>query len=92
LDADDQIEARTAGRKAAQLAMAGSQDGSIVFKRAKGPKYKISYVRAELKDVARLTRNLPANFINKTGNGIAGGYVKYAMPPVGKLPELGKLF
>jgi 6-phosphofructokinase 1 len=88
----DQIEARTAGRKAAQLAMDGSQDGSIVFKRAKGPKYKISYVRAELKDVARLTRDLPANFINKTGNGIAGGYVKYAMPPVGKLPELGKLF
>ncbi|MCD4823018.1 MAG: 6-phosphofructokinase [Phycisphaerae bacterium] len=88
----DQAEARECGRKAAQLAMDGSQDGTVVMKRATGDKYKISYHRAELKDVARHTRDLPAKFINKAGNGIMAGYVKYATPLVGDLPKLGRIF
>jgi 6-phosphofructokinase len=88
----DQAEARECGRKAAQLAMAGDSDGSIVMIRARGAKYKVTYKRAELKDVARLTKDLPRNFINKAGNGITQAYVKYATPLVGDLPKLGKLF
>ena len=60
-------------------------------KRAKGEKYSISYERAELKDVARDTKHMPRNFINKNGNGITPGYVKYALPLLGELPKLGRL-
>lgn len=88
----DQEEARMAGRKAVEFAMAGDIDGSVAFKRAKGDKYKIDYFRAELRDVARETKELPRNFINKTGNGVTQAFVKYATPLVGGLPTIGKLF
>jgi 6-phosphofructokinase 1 len=87
----DQEEARMAGRKAAELALGGDIDGSVAFKRLKGNTYKIEYVRAELKDVAKHTKDLPRNYVNKAGNGITQRYVNYAMPLVGKLPTIGKL-
>ncbi len=87
----DQQEARMAGRKAAELALGGDIDGSVAFKRLKGNTYKIEYVRAELKDVAKHTKDLPRNYINKAGNGITQRYVNYAMPLVGDLPTIGKL-
>jgi 6-phosphofructokinase 1 len=88
----DQEEARMCGRKAAELALSGNIDGTIVMKRAKGNAYKISYQRAELKDVARHTKDLPKSFINKAGNNITASFVKYATPLVGGLPQVGKLF
>jgi 6-phosphofructokinase len=88
----DQKEARQCGRKAAELAVKGDEDGSIVMIRAKGAAYKITYQRADLKDVARLTKDMPRTFINKAGNGVTQAYVKYALPLVGKLPEIGRLF
>ena len=86
----DQAEARQAGRKAVEFAMAGHTSGSVAFKRAKG-KYKISYFRAELSDVARETKDLPHAFINKAGNDVTKAFINYAMPLVGKLPVVGKL-
>ncbi len=88
----DRCEARMAGRIAARFAMNGEEDGSVVFKRAKGPKYRISYARASLRDVARKTKEMPRKYINKAGNGVTGGFVKYATPLIGELPKLGKLF
>ena len=88
----DQAEARMVGRKAVEYAMAGHSGGSVAMKRAKGAAYKISYMRAELKDVARLTKDLPRNFINKAGNGVTPSFVKYAMPLTGGLPTVAKLF
>lgn len=88
----DQAEARTCGQKAVEFAMAGDVDGSVAMKRAKTKKYKIDYVHAELKDVARLTKHLPRKFINSAGNGITKGFIDYATPLVGKLPVIGKLF
>jgi 6-phosphofructokinase 1 len=87
----DQAEARMAGRKAVEFAMSGDLDGSVVFKRAKGAGYRISYHRAELHQVARETKDLPRSFINKAGNGITTSFRRYALPLVGGLPEIGKL-
>jgi 6-phosphofructokinase 1 len=87
----DQAEARECGRKAAQLALSGDIDGTVVMKRAKTKTYKVTFERAELKDVARHTKDLPKKFINKAGNNITKGYVDYAMPLVGSLPEIGRL-
>jgi len=84
----DQAEARKAGRKAVQLAMSGDMDGSVVLKRAKGKAYRVTYQRAELHQVARDTKHLPRNFINKAGNDITKAFRTYAMPLVGALPEV----
>jgi 6-phosphofructokinase 1 len=87
----DQEEARTAGRKAVEFAMAGNIDGTVVFKRAKGEKYRISYERGELREVARDTKDLPKKFINKAGNNITPSFAKYALPLLGGLPEVGRI-
>ena len=87
----DQEEARMAGRKAVEFAAAGFKSGSVVFKRLDTDKYEIEYVRAELKDVAKLTKDMPRNFINEEGNNITQAYVDYAKDLVGELPVIGKL-
>jgi len=87
----DRVEARRCGRKAVEFAMTGDVDGSVAMKRAKGAGYRISYFRAELKDVARVTKELPRKFINKAGNGVTKAFADYALPLVGDLPKIGKL-
>ena len=88
----DQMEARMAGRKAVEFASAGDVDGSVAITREKGEKYKSGFMRAELKDVARHTKDLPRNYMNKAGNNITEAFRKYALPLVGQLPTIGKLF
>ncbi|MCY2925509.1 MAG: 6-phosphofructokinase [Planctomycetota bacterium] len=87
----DQAEARLAGQTAAEYALSGDRDGSVAFKRAAG-KYRVTCFRAELKDVARKTKDLPRNFINRAGNGVTDAFCQYALPLVGELPVIGKLF
>ena len=88
----DRAEARLAGRTAVEYAMAGSTDGSVAFRRiGEGDDYAIECFRAELEDVARETRTLPAEYLNEAGSGITEAFRRYAMPLTGGLPELGKL-
>jgi len=89
--AADQVEARRCGEKAVALAMAGDLDGSVAIRRVKGPTYKVEYFRAELKDVAGGTKDLPRKFINRSGNGITKAFREYAAPLVGDLPVSAKL-
>ena len=88
----DQAEARECGRKAVELAMSGNVDGSVAIKRIKGDKYKVEFVHAELKDVARFTKDMPRSYLNKAGNHVTKSFVKYAMPLTGGLPIVGKFF
>ena len=88
----DQVEARAVGRKAAEFALAGDVDGSVAIRRLDGPRYKVDYVRAELKDVARVTKHLPRKFINQAGNGMTKGFLDYATPLIGELPVIARLF
>ncbi|MGC9453294.1 MAG: 6-phosphofructokinase [Phycisphaerae bacterium] len=87
----DRAEAREVGREAAKMAMAGNTDGSVVIKRKPTKKYSVTYERAELKAVARDTKDLPKKYINKAGNNINPSFRDYAMPLVGELPTIGKL-
>jgi len=88
----DQAEARLAGQTAAEYAMSGTIDGSVAFRRAPAGKYRLTCFRAELKDVARKIKLLPRHFVNRAGNGITEAFCKYALPLVGPLPPIGKLF
>jgi len=88
----DQAEARLAGRTAVEYVMGGDVDGSVAFRRTgEGENYAIECFRAELKDVARETRPLPAEYVNQAGNGITEAFRTYAAPLAGKLPVIGKL-
>ncbi|MDD5066139.1 MAG: 6-phosphofructokinase, partial [bacterium] len=53
--------------------------------------YVIEYGRTDLKNVAKITRSMPENFMNKDRNYPTELFVKYAKPIVGPLPETGKL-
>ncbi|MBL7219301.1 MAG: 6-phosphofructokinase [Phycisphaerae bacterium] len=87
----DRREARECGRRAAALAMSGDLDGSVAIKRLDSSEYEVDYVRAELSDVARVTKSLPKEYINDRGNGVTEEFISYATPLVGGLPVLGKL-
>jgi 6-phosphofructokinase 1 len=89
----DQQEARQAGRQAVQCAMSGDIDGSIAMRRTgEGVDYGVEFFRAELKDVARETKDLPLEWINGDGNGVTDAFRDYALPLVGELPKIGKLW
>ncbi|MFW6061487.1 MAG: 6-phosphofructokinase [Planctomycetota bacterium] len=88
----DQVEARLAGRKAAEYAASGDIDGSVAFRRlGDGADYRVECFRAELADVARETKDLPKEWINEQGNGVTQKFIDYALPLTGGLPMLGKL-
>ena len=74
-----------------QSASCGDFDGSVAIKRLDTPEYEVEYVRAELSEVARVTKHLPEGYINDSGNGVTQEFITYATPLVGELPVLGKL-
>ena len=88
----DQAEARACGAKAVEFALAGDADGSVAIRRLRGDKYRVDLVRAELKDVARVTKDMPRSYLNKAGNHVTKAFINYAMPLTGGLPVSGKLF
>jgi len=88
----DQAEARACGAKAVEFALAGDADGSVAIRRLRGDKYRVDLVRAELKDVARVTKDMPRSYLNKAGNHVTKAFINYAMPLTGPLPVSGKLF
>ncbi|MBP7147021.1 MAG: 6-phosphofructokinase [Acidobacteria bacterium] len=77
----DQHEAREIGEKAAQFAIWGEQDGSIVIDRIGN--YSIDFRLAPLAEVAGKTRTMPDEFINPEGNHITGAYRVYLRPLLG---------
>lgn len=87
----DCTEARLVGRTAVEYAMGGNVDGSVAIRRVKGPEYAVEFFRAELADVAREIKPLPAKYINKAGNNINESFRAYAAPLVGELPRTGRI-
>ena len=86
----DQKEARTCGRKAVQYAMAASS-GSACMRRKPGETYGVSYFRAKLTDVARITKHVPDEFIAANGHDVTPAFIEYLKPLVGKLPVIGRI-
>jgi 6-phosphofructokinase 1 len=87
----DAKEARACGRKAVEFAMRGSASGSVCMKRKAGPNYGVTYFRAKLTDVARLTKPLPDEFIAANAHDVTPAFLDYVRPLVGKLPVMGSI-
>ncbi len=77
----DRFEAREAGEKAVQYAINGGKSGSVSIKRV--GEYAVDYVLSDLKDVARLARSMPDEFINEEGNGVTEAFKTYCRPLIG---------
>jgi 6-phosphofructokinase 1 len=87
----DASEARLVGRMAVRYSGQQDQSGSVAMKRlANGANYRIETFLTPLQTVARETKDLPAEWV-VTGNDIADAFKEYALPLVGKLPEVGSL-
>jgi 6-phosphofructokinase 1 len=92
VSAVDAKEARQVGTMAVKFATGGKwTSGSTAIKRKSGKKYAVTIERTELRNVAKETRHVPDNFINKDGNDVTKAFVEYARPIVGPLPKTGRL-
>ena len=85
----DAREARDVGRMAVQFATTSHKNGSVAIKRKPGRKYRVYYARVPLKNVAKETRHMPKEFINRAGNDVTEAFIEYAKPLTGKLPKMG---
>lgn len=86
VDAD---EARQVGKKAVQLSADPTiKECSVVIKRVSNSPYKIELDRTSIKNVAKETKHLAAEYI-QDGNNITQAFIDYAKPLVGKLPVVG---
>lgn len=97
----DRIEARRAGRYAAQLALAGQTDGSVAIVRQgsgseqwlgkdNGQPYLATFRRVDLSAVAAKTRTMPPEFFDGHSN-VSRRFIEYCLPLVGPLPGFERL-
>jgi ATP-dependent phosphofructokinase / diphosphate-dependent phosphofructokinase len=94
----DQREARRVGHRAAQLAAAGRQSGSITIVRRSSPRlgevnpaaYISDFGCVELLAVAAKTRKVPADFV-AGHNNVSRAFIEYCLPLVGELPGFERL-
>ncbi len=84
----DAREARTVGELAVRWAVSNESDGSVAIRRKPGKKYGVYFERVPLKAVAKATRHMPPEFINKAGNDVTPAFLEYARPIVGPLPKV----
>jgi len=86
----DACEARGAGRKAAEIALAGDHDGSVAIKRVGDEPYQARFEVVPLNNVAGKTRTMPREYL-AGDNDIAESFRRYALPLLGELPTIARV-
>ena len=85
----DASEAREVGRQAVRLSADNSHmELSVVMKRVSTSPYKIELEHTSIKNVAKDTKHLAAEYV-KGGRDITQAFIDYAKPLVGELPVVG---
>lgn len=85
----DAREAREVGRQAVRYSTDSKHaELSVVMKRVSNSPYKIELEQTSIKNVAKDTKHLAAEYI-KDGNDITQAFIDYAKPLVGPLPVVG---
>jgi 6-phosphofructokinase 1 len=88
---NDALEARLAGVAAVQAAVCDEvSSGSIAIKRKPTKKYGVDFEVVPLRCVAKETRHMPDEFINKAGNHVTQAFIDYVRPLVGALPPCAR--
>jgi 6-phosphofructokinase 1 len=90
VSATDAKEAYLVGQMAVRYsADPANAEGSVAMRRVAGGEYKVETHLTPLSTVARETKHMPAEFINKDGNYVTQAFLDYARPLVGPLPTVG---
>lgn len=85
----DAREARLVGRKAVEYSRDDAHvEGSVCMTRVSNAPYEIKVHLEPLKNVARLAKHMPAEFI-QGGNDVTPAFLDYCRPLVGALPAVG---
>ncbi|MBI2441303.1 MAG: 6-phosphofructokinase [Lentisphaerae bacterium] len=87
----DAREAQTVGKLAARWSVGKAPSGSVAIRRSPGKKYAVFFECVPLAAVAKATRHMPEEFINKEGNDVTQAFLDYARPIVGPLPKVARL-
>ena len=67
-------------------------NGSVIIERCgTGAKYAARMGLVLLAKVAKVTKELPADFMNERGNFVTDAFINYIEPLVDGMPELGAL-
>jgi 6-phosphofructokinase 1 len=81
-----------AGAAAVEAAVCDEvSSGSIAIKRKPTKRYGVTFEVVPLRCVAKETRHMPDEFINKAGNHVTQAFIDYASPLVGALPPCARL-
>jgi len=88
----DQREARAAGEKALQFAVAEGRDGSVTIHRSPSGPYSASYQFTALEEIAAKTRHMPDAFIAASGTDVTDAFRDYLAPLLGSgMPKIARL-
>jgi 6-phosphofructokinase 1 len=79
----DAHEAREVGEKAVQFSAWNNVDGSVAIRRTGD--YSVEYFLTPLETVAKESKAMPKEFINKEGNDVTNEFKDYARPLVGEM-------
>jgi len=87
---NDVIEARQVGKESVKASLT-AESGSIAIRRVDSEDYAVEYELVPLKNVAKETKHMSAEFIAENGHDVTQEFINYLKPIVGELPEVGKL-
>ena len=88
----DQREARAAGQKAVQFAIAEGRDGSVTIHRIQAASYSVAYQFTALEELAAKTRHMPDAFIAASATDVTDAFRDYLAPLLGSgLPKIRRL-
>ena len=84
-------EAVMCGKKAVELAVAGTTGVMVTLERKSNDPYACTTGTVPLKNVAVAARPMPDEFINAEGNFITPAFMDYLRPLVGEMPDYVEL-
>ena len=88
----DAKEAAGVGRAAVKFALGEHRSGSVYIERLAEDPYGSEAKLTELSNVAKVTKEMPREYMNEAGNWVSEEFLKYLRPLVGGITEVGVLF
>lgn len=84
----DITESALLGQKAVELASDGISEAMVTLTRTSNTPYTVTYGHSNIHEIANEAKEVPADFINDSGNGVTDKMVEYLTPLVLGQPEL----
>lgn len=88
----DAREAAGVGRAAVKFAIQGHESGAVYIERLSDNPYQSEAKLTELKNVAKVTKEMPREYMNEAGNWVSDEFLKYIKPIVGEMSKVETLF